>query len=579
MRRRDISKVLFASAAGSTVIAQSAEPQTRSAPPYARTAVEIAAGVMPTNLSHPADPYVDPRRYGADPTGTHLSTQAVQSAINVAYAAKGCLWIGNGCNFLVGALHLTLTGDDTDDGFRIMGSSVNGSALSQSGTPSALLTLSARTPAGPQQAPVVLENFSLIGTGVIPGSIRTCDGLVLAGLAGVLCDKINLFGFNRCIYGRSVLELTLRDCQVSRSQYGVFLRTDGAGAPPNLIRIQNCAIEGCSLYGVDYDTGTELQITACDMEQNGVAATCAANPAFGATTATLTTPWILPSGAYACSFPDGEARTIMFTNNSTAIRWAGGLAAAQTAAWIATPTGAIHIGGAINGAPTFGLAKVWLENNWIEANVGGWTLQVDAPTLNQVTWISIRGGHVISSGHGLAVRVSGAGYLRMEDFFSASGDTWNLTATYAVLSNVVASKLTDTGITYPTYINVNMSISGAADLNGRRDNFIGTLTGCTTEPTVNVQVYQQGNEITLEFLGKLIATSNSTECAITGLPSKYKPQADTIGQLMVQDNGINSVRPVHVAAANGIITVGFGQTLSAMGSKGVVGGTIRFRRA
>ena len=137
----------------------------------------------------------------------------------------------------------------------------------------------------------------------------------------------------------------------------------------------------------------------------------------------------------------------------------------------------------------------------------------------------------------------------------------------------------DVDITYPTYTNVSTSISGATDLNGRRDNFIGTLTGCTTEPTVNVEVYQQGNEITLEFLGPLTAASNSTACTITGLPSRYKPQADTIGQLMVQDNGINSVRPAQVAAATGIITVGFGQTLTATGSKGVMGGTIRLRRA
>lgn len=46
----------------------------------------------------------------------------------------------------------------------------------------------------------------------------------------------------------------------------------------------------------------------------------------GATSAVLQTPWTYPTGAYLTSFSDGSTRTITFTNGSTNISWAGGLA-------------------------------------------------------------------------------------------------------------------------------------------------------------------------------------------------------------------------------------------------------------
>jgi hypothetical protein len=69
--------------------AQSASAQTCTAPCYARTAAEIAAGVTPTNTAYPQG---NVRRYGADPTGAADSTGAIQNALNVAgsvYIAAG----------------------------------------------------------------------------------------------------------------------------------------------------------------------------------------------------------------------------------------------------------------------------------------------------------------------------------------------------------------------------------------------------------------------------------------------------------------------------------------------------------
>ena len=81
MHRRDISKALFASAAGSALVAQRAEAQSCVAPCYARTAAEVAIGVTPTNLAYPAG-YV--YRYGTNTTpGTTDMTSAINTCANV----------------------------------------------------------------------------------------------------------------------------------------------------------------------------------------------------------------------------------------------------------------------------------------------------------------------------------------------------------------------------------------------------------------------------------------------------------------------------------------------------------------
>ena len=94
MRRRDFSQALFATAAGSGAVAQRAEAQTCTAPCYAQTAAETAAGVTPTNYAIPADVsgYVDPQRYGftsSDLTGS-TNTTAFNNACLVATRA-GCM--------------------------------------------------------------------------------------------------------------------------------------------------------------------------------------------------------------------------------------------------------------------------------------------------------------------------------------------------------------------------------------------------------------------------------------------------------------------------------------------------------
>jgi hypothetical protein len=89
MLRRDVSKALFATAAGSTLLSTQVRAQACTAPCFARTQAEINAGVTPTNTAYLPG---DVRRYGADPTGVADSTVAINNALksnDLVYAIAG----------------------------------------------------------------------------------------------------------------------------------------------------------------------------------------------------------------------------------------------------------------------------------------------------------------------------------------------------------------------------------------------------------------------------------------------------------------------------------------------------------
>lgn len=67
--------------------------------------------------------------------------------------------------------------------------------------------------------------------------------------------------------------------------------------------------------------------------------------------------------------------------------------------------------------------------------------------------------------------------------------------------------------------------------------FIGTLTGCTTAPTVTIKYVKVGRMVTVSMTGALSAVSNATTKTITGVPAEITP---TFAQYMianVSDNG------------------------------------------
>jgi hypothetical protein len=97
MNRRDLSKALFVSVAGSTLVAQHASAQACTPPCYPQTAEESTAGVVPVNTTYPP---CNVLRYGtnASPGGTDM-TAAIRNANAVATVAKTKVFFPSGTYF------------------------------------------------------------------------------------------------------------------------------------------------------------------------------------------------------------------------------------------------------------------------------------------------------------------------------------------------------------------------------------------------------------------------------------------------------------------------------------------------
>ena len=428
---------------------------------YARTAAEIAAGVTPVNYAYPADPYVDPRRYGADPTGTTDSTAAVQNALNVAFQAKGILWIGNNCNFLVGGLALTITGNHTNFGIRIAGSSRGGSVLTYTGTAAGLLTISGATPTGsPQESQVVIEDVLINGPG---GSNPTPNGVTFNGIAYWSLRRAYIIGFNVGLALNSSLEGTVVESGIWSCNYNLQARQDGAGALNNLVTLLNSRFCGAGIWSIDWGAGNRLKILGCDLEQNGqhTALTLSAAPAAGATSAVLAAAWTLQTAAYPVYFSDGEARMVTLTNGATTATWTTPLANAVTTA-ATFCTGALIVRETVCTAPgASGYATIDIDGAWFESN-NGQTMAVEA-TANLTLAIRNSNFYTDYNGNCLFVRPIRALHISDTNAPSGSAAVWNINSSNTILKNVLVRTLIDA--------------SGSQDYSG-----VSVSTGVVTAP-------------------------------------------------------------------------------------------------
>ena len=357
---------------------------------YARTAAEIAAGVTPTNYAYPPG---DVRRYGGDPTGVNVSTGAFQSALNVALQGSSDVYIGQNCNYLIGAVSVTVPSTSGTSGLRIIGSSVGGSRLTLSGTPAALVTIQGATPTGaPAQANFVMENVTIY----TPTTQSTVTALTLLGIAWWRLVNVYIsggFGVNLSL--SSALTGTIEGGAYLQAATGIYIRPDGTGASCNLLRIQNAVIAGNTTWGIDADgisggSGCDLlAIEGCDLEENGT------------------------SGNFS--------------------------------------TGGLHLGSNMSGSLGFSLVKI--SRCWFESNLGQ-TIQIDAQAAGSL-FVSFRDTQTLSEDAGHAINAPRLNSIEFDNCLSPSPSaTWTLAATHSAIKNSLAYVLSDTS-TIQVYENVS----------------------------------------------------------------------------------------------------------------------------
>ena len=401
MRRRDVTRTLLASAAGLGAGAN-ARPETCPVPCFSRTKAEISAGVEPSLLIYTASPRVDPRRYGAQGDGKKDDTQAMQAALNVAQAGNGRLIIPEDFRMLCGPLSLTISGlDALTNSLSVEGVSMAGSRiLAKPGLTTPLLTLKSSHPATLlQPAQLVLENFSLHS----PSNAKTAGGhgLSLQGLGWARLSGLQIVGFDTGLEMiNSLCTLIDQQCQLNSNNTGLGIsRLGGAQAPQtaNLITVDHCRLSANTKWGINFGGGSQFVMRGCNLEENG---------------------------------ERGKAAS-----------------------------GALLTGSDLAG--NFGLARIELYENWLEANYGQSIriLPLDAGLLT----VSIEGGQVIASEHGQALLIGSSAtpvhQVMLKNLYSPSpADTWQINATYLTLINTLAAKLS-INASHRTYINA-LSSSG-----------------------------------------------------------------------------------------------------------------------
>ena len=128
-------------------------------------------------------------------------------------------------------------------------------------------------------------------------------------------------------------------------------------------------------------------------------------------------------------------------------------------------------------------------------------------------------------------------------------------------------------------LNISHSGTYALDLHWSA-SFTGTLTGCTTAPTQTIQYTVEGScvDLKLPWTSSLTATSNSTSCTITGLPSALAPLLTQAGTMpFLEDNGALFIGQAAIAAGTTIIQLykgGASAGFTNSGTKGINGGAL-----
>jgi hypothetical protein len=92
--------------------------------------------------------------------------------------------------------------------------------------------------------------------------------------------------------------------------------------------------------------------------------------------------------------------------------------------------------------------------------------------------------------------------------------------------------------------------------------YTATLTGCTTSPTITVTYVRNGKQVTLRH-ASLFATSNSTACTLTGMPSHIYPGATTDATVPSVYNAGNTYPGIVRISTAGVVTPSFYDALTA----------------
>jgi len=107
---------------------------------------------------------------------------------------------------------------------------------------------------------------------------------------------------------------------------------------------------------------------------------------------------------------------------------------------------------------------------------------------------------------------------------------------------------------------------------GYNGTYTGTLTGCTTSPTGTIRYTKTGDTVTL-YIPSLTATSNTTACTITGMPSHLYPARQQIVVSRIKENSTDEFGST-VVGTDGVLNLGTGAASGAFTASGTKGAEV-----
>ena len=156
--------------------------------------------------------------------------------------------------------------------------------------------------------------------------------------------------------------------------------------------------------------------------------------------------------------------------------------------------------------------------------------------------------------------VTGTATINVLQVTTATIATENVsTATIAqlVAGTGTFSQLTASGTaTFGSIKGFGATAGGLVDATPDTGSFTATLTGCTTAPTCTVVWARIGNLVILSIPNNNNATSNSTSCSLTGLPTELQPaRAQNFLGAIVFDAGVAVQGGIQVSTGSGTMTL------------------------
>lgn len=234
-----------------------------------------------------------------------------------------------------------------------------------------------------------------------------------------------------------------------------------------------------------------------------------------------------------------------------------------------TSTGAIVLRSTLSSG--FSFSQVSFDDTWFEANQG----QCFKTEVVTGLTLSFKDCLMLGNDAGRDLLIAGATSVSIDScsMATATGAVSSITCNLLHIKNSAFTTLTDLA-TVPYYENV--TTSAGSQTWGRHTQWVATLVGCTTAPTVTVDAYQQGDEIKMNFFSSLQATSNTTTCSVTGCPVALRPPFTRGDVMCAIDNGLQIPVYSQMSAA-GVLTLGVGHAFTASSGKGLDVCQFRYR--